>query len=157
MLHGHGNYLVCFVAIGDELNGLPFRLRVLNELFEPSSLDEEFNSIFQVDAIKILCQWYLWNRQYLVLSTPFRSFDGAFGGLTRAFVRSATEISARIFSPDMAKGVYSLKRLLGPLPSRFTLPSFFFSWKGFLEDSTAGSSFLDLLRLSAYSSSSYLM
>jgi len=28
MLHGHGNYLVRFVAIGDELNGLSFRLRV---------------------------------------------------------------------------------------------------------------------------------
>ena len=51
MLHGHGNYLVRFVAIGDELNGLSFRLGVLDELFEPSYLDEEFDCIFQVDAI----------------------------------------------------------------------------------------------------------
>ena len=51
MLHGHGNYLVCFVAIGNELNGLSFRLGVLDKLFEPSSLDEEFDCIFQVDVI----------------------------------------------------------------------------------------------------------
>ena len=102
------------------------------------------------------CPWHLWNQHYLVLSTPFLSCKGAFGGLTPAFVRSATAISARIFSLDMAKGVHSVKRPLGPLPSRATLPSFFFSWKGFLEDLAAGSSFLDLLRLSVYNSSSYL-
>jgi len=51
MFHGHSNYLVRFVAIGDELNGLSFRLGVLDELFELSSLDEEFNNIFQVDTI----------------------------------------------------------------------------------------------------------
>ena len=51
MLHGHVDCLVRFVAIGDELNGLSLRLRVLDELFEPPSLNEEFNSILQMDAI----------------------------------------------------------------------------------------------------------
>jgi len=50
MLHGHGDCLVRFVAIGDELNGLSLRLRVLDELFEPPSLNEEFNIILQMDA-----------------------------------------------------------------------------------------------------------
>ena len=105
----------------------------------------------------ITCPWHLWNRQYFFLSTHFLSCEGAFGGLTPASIRSATVISARSFSLDMAMGVYSVKRPLGDFPSRAILPSFFFSWKGFLEDSTAGSSFLDLLRLYAYSYSSYLM
>jgi len=51
MFHGHSNYLVRFVAISDELNGLFLRLRILDKLFEPPSLDEEFNSILQMDAI----------------------------------------------------------------------------------------------------------
>jgi len=51
MLHGHGIYLVRFIAISDELNGLSFRLGVLDELFESSSLHEKFDSILQVDAI----------------------------------------------------------------------------------------------------------
>jgi len=157
MFHGHGNYLVLFVAIGDKLNGLSFRLGVLDELFEPSSLDEEFDSILQVDAIISNVPVALVQPTVFVLTTHFLSCDGAFGGLTPASVRSATAISARIFSLDMAKGVYSVKQPLGPLPSRATLCSFFFSRKGFMEDSAASSSFLDLLRLSAYSSSSYRM
>jgi len=55
-----------------------------------------------------------------------------------ASARSATAISTRIVSLDMAKGVYYVKRPLGALPSRATFPSFFLSWKGFLEDSAAG-------------------
>ena len=51
MFHGQGDYLVRFVAIADELDGLSLRLWVLNELFEPSSLDEEFNGILQMDAV----------------------------------------------------------------------------------------------------------
>ena len=50
MFYGHSNYLVCSVAIADEFDGLSLRLRVLNELFEPPSLDEEFDGILQVDA-----------------------------------------------------------------------------------------------------------
>jgi len=51
MFHGHNNYLVRFVAIADEFHGISLRLRVLNELFEPPSLDEEFNGILQVDPV----------------------------------------------------------------------------------------------------------
>jgi len=51
MFYGHGDYLVRFVTIGDEFNGLSLGLRVLDELFESSSLDEEFNGILQVDAV----------------------------------------------------------------------------------------------------------
>jgi len=86
----------------------------------------------------IVWPWHLWNRQYFVLSTPFLSCDGAFGGSTPASARSATAISTKIFSLDMAKGVYFVKRPLGALPSQTSLPSFFFSWKGFLEDSAEG-------------------
>ena len=51
MFHGHGNCLASFGAITDEFDGFSLRLGVLNELFEPSSLDEEFDCIFQVDVI----------------------------------------------------------------------------------------------------------
>jgi len=51
MFHGHSYYLARFRAIGDELDGFSFRLGVLDELFESSSLDEEFNSVLQVYAI----------------------------------------------------------------------------------------------------------
>jgi len=51
MFHGHGNYLVRFIAIGDEFNSIFLRLRVLDELLEPPSLDEEFDSILQMDAV----------------------------------------------------------------------------------------------------------
>jgi len=51
MFHGHGNCLASFGAITDEFDGFSLRLGVLNELFEPSSLDEEFNRILQVDAV----------------------------------------------------------------------------------------------------------
>jgi len=81
-----------------------------------------------------VCPWHLWNRQYFVLSTLFLSCDGSFGGLTSASARSATAISTKIFSLDMAKGVYFVKQPLGALPSQTALPSFFFSWKGFLEE-----------------------
>jgi len=47
----HCHYLVRRGAIGDEFDSLSFRLGVLNELLESSSLDEEFNCILQVDAI----------------------------------------------------------------------------------------------------------
>ena len=53
MLYGHGDHLVCFATISDELDGLLFRLWVLNELFELSKLFEEFISILQMDAIII--------------------------------------------------------------------------------------------------------
>jgi hypothetical protein len=51
MFHGHGNCFARFSAVTDEFDGFYFRLRALDELFEPSSLDEEFNSILQVDAV----------------------------------------------------------------------------------------------------------
>jgi len=139
MLHRHGNYLVRFVVIGDELNGLSFRLGVLDELFEPSTLDEEFDSILQVDPIVSNVPVALVEPTVFGFVDLFPLLQGAFGGLTPASVRSATAISARIFSPDIAKGVYLVKRPLGLLPSRVTLSSFFFSWKGFSEDSTVGS------------------
>jgi hypothetical protein len=49
MLYRHGDYLVRIIAIVDEFDGFLFWLWVLDEL--PSSLDEEFNSILQVDAV----------------------------------------------------------------------------------------------------------
>jgi len=51
MLHRHSYYLARFRTIGDELDGFSFWLKVLDELLEPSPLDEEFDCIFQVDAI----------------------------------------------------------------------------------------------------------
>jgi len=74
----------------------------------------------------VKCPWHLWNRQYLVLSTPFFSCEGPFGGLTPASFRSATTITTKIFSLDMAKGVYSVKRPVGPWLSRVALPCLLF-------------------------------
>jgi len=51
MFHGHSYYLARFRTIGDELDGFSFRLGVLDEPFESSSLNEEFDSVLQVDAI----------------------------------------------------------------------------------------------------------
>jgi len=51
MFRRHGNCLASFGAITDEFDSFSLRLGVLDELFEPSSLDEEFNSILQVDAV----------------------------------------------------------------------------------------------------------
>jgi hypothetical protein len=51
MLHGHGNYFARLGAITDEFDGFSLRLQALDELFESSSLDEEFNGILQVDAV----------------------------------------------------------------------------------------------------------
>ena len=51
MLHGHGDYLASLGAIADDFDGLSLRLGDLDELFEPSSLDEEFDGILQVDAV----------------------------------------------------------------------------------------------------------
>ena len=51
MFHGHGNCLASFGVVTDEFESFSLRLVVLDELFEPSSLDEEFNNILQVDAV----------------------------------------------------------------------------------------------------------
>jgi len=51
MFDGHINYRIRFVAIGDEVDGLSFRLGVLDELLEPSLLGEELDCIFKLDAI----------------------------------------------------------------------------------------------------------
>jgi len=107
------------------------------------------NSSFRWMQSSVTCPWHFWNRHHLVLSIPFFSCEAGFGGLTPASFSSATEILAKIFSLEIDKGVYYVKRPPGPLPSRVTLSSFFLSWKGFLEDSTTGFSFLILLRLSA--------
>jgi len=96
--------------------------------------------VLQIQSL-VKCPWHLWNQQYFVLSVSFFSCEGALGGLIPSSFRSATLISTRIFSLDIARGVYSVKQPTSP----------------FLEDSTAGSSFLLLFRLSAYNSSSYQM
>jgi hypothetical protein len=51
MFHGNGDGFARFRTVTDELDGFSFRLRVLDELFEPTSLDEELNGIFQMDAV----------------------------------------------------------------------------------------------------------
>jgi hypothetical protein len=51
MFHGHGDGFARLRTVTDELDGLPFFLWVLNELLEPSSLDEELNAILQMDAV----------------------------------------------------------------------------------------------------------
>ena len=51
MLHGHGDYFASLGAIVNDFDGLSFRLEVLDELFEPSSLDEESDGILQVDVV----------------------------------------------------------------------------------------------------------
>jgi hypothetical protein len=51
MFHGHGDAFARFRTVTDELDGLPFRLRVLDELFEPPSPDEELNGILQMDTV----------------------------------------------------------------------------------------------------------
>ena len=61
MFHGHGNCLYSFGVITDEFDGFSLCLGVIDELFEPSSLDEEFNSILQVDAVISGVPWHLWN------------------------------------------------------------------------------------------------
>jgi len=51
MIHEHGNCLASFGAVTDEFDGFSILFGVLDELFELSSLDEEFNNILQVDAV----------------------------------------------------------------------------------------------------------
>jgi len=51
MFHGHGDYLVHFIAIGYVFDSLFLRLWILDELLESSSLNEEFDSILQMDAV----------------------------------------------------------------------------------------------------------
>jgi hypothetical protein len=51
MFHGHGDGFARFRTVTDELDDLSFCLRVLDELFEPASLDEELNGILQMDAV----------------------------------------------------------------------------------------------------------
>jgi len=73
MLHRHDDYLASLCAIADEFNALPFWLGVLDEMLEPSSLNEEFNGILQWMESSVTCPWHLWKRQYFVLLTPFLS------------------------------------------------------------------------------------
>jgi len=51
MLYEHGDYFTSFGAIVDELDGLSRRLGALYELYEPSSLVEEFYGVLQVAAV----------------------------------------------------------------------------------------------------------
>ena len=51
MLHGHGDYLASLGATADDFDDLSLRLGALDELFEPSSLDEEFDGILHVDTV----------------------------------------------------------------------------------------------------------
>jgi len=82
MFDGHSNYLVRFVAISDELDGLSFRLEVLDELLETSLLDEEFDCIFQVDAIVSNVPVALVEPTIFCFVDPFPLLRRAFGGLT---------------------------------------------------------------------------
>jgi len=128
MFYGHGDYLVRFIDNSDEPDSLFLRLRFsTNYLSRPRWMRSSISS-FRWMQSSVKCLRHLWNRQYLVLSTPFFSCEGAFGRLTQVSFRSDTSISGKVFSLDMAKGVYLVKRPVGPLLSRATLPSFFFSY-----------------------------
>ena len=114
----HGDGWVLFFSVVDEFDGLSFRLGVLGELLEPSSLYEHFDCVLQVDAIVLHMAIKFVEPTPFGFIDSFFSWAGDFRGWTPASFSSATEISPRIFSLDIDRGVYFVKRLLGPLPSQ---------------------------------------
>jgi hypothetical protein len=51
VFHRHGDSSPLLRTVTDELVSFPFCLWIFHELLEPSSLDEEFNGILQMDPV----------------------------------------------------------------------------------------------------------
>jgi hypothetical protein len=51
LLDRHCDSQVLLFPVGDQFDDLPFRLRVLGELLEPTSFYEDSNHILHIDAV----------------------------------------------------------------------------------------------------------